>query len=365
MAKHNAANTRIKRGYFDYLKHAQRRDEASIDQVARALTQFEQSTGHKDFKKFHIKQAVAFKTKLSEQKNAKTGKPLSRATVHSTLSVLRAFFNWLADKPGYKSRIGYSDADYFNLSEKDVRIAKAKREKPVPTLDQVHHVIATMPTRSDIEKRNRALIALALLTGARAAALASLKMKHIDLNEGCIDQDAREVNTKNSKTFKTWFCPVGGDALQIVTDWVEHLREQLLWGDDDPLFPKTLVGVGGQGGFEALGLAREHWSGTGSIRTIYKRAFEAAGFRYYNPHCFRHSLARLGGQICPTIEHYKAWSQNIGHENVQTTLMTYGKVPEEKQAELIRGLGEGQAESEEAQITAIVAETMRRMRQVR
>jgi len=36
MPKHNAANTRIKREYFDYLKEAQRRDDSSIDQVAKA-----------------------------------------------------------------------------------------------------------------------------------------------------------------------------------------------------------------------------------------------------------------------------------------------------------------------------------------
>lgn len=93
----------------------------------------------------------------------------SRATVHSTLSALRAFFIWLAGQPGYKRRIAYCDADYFNLSEKDVRIAKASRDKPVPTLDQVHHVLGKMPAGTDIEKRNRALIALALLTGARGA----------------------------------------------------------------------------------------------------------------------------------------------------------------------------------------------------
>ena len=33
----------------------------------------------------------------------------------------------------------------------------------VPTLDQVHRVLATMPARTDVETRNRALIALALL----------------------------------------------------------------------------------------------------------------------------------------------------------------------------------------------------------
>ena len=361
MAKHNAQNTRIKREYFDYLKHAQRRDEASIDQVAKAIARFEEATGFKDFKKFHREQAKAFKTKLSAAKNEHTGKPLARATVHSTLSTLRAFFIWLAGQPGYKSKIEYSDADYFNLSEKEVRIAKATREKPVPTPEQVHHVLATMPAESDIELRNRRRISLPSLTGARAAALASLKLKHIDLEQGCIYQDAREVNTKNSKTFTTWFCPVGGEALQIVTDWCEHLRKDLLWSEDDPLFSKTQIGLGEQGGFQALGLSREHWSGTGPIRAIYKDAFGAAGLPYYNPHCFRHALARLGEQICPTIEAFKAWSQNIGHEKMLTTLTSYGTVPAAKQAELIKGLGEGKQESEEERIAAIVAETMRKM----
>lgn len=347
MPKHNAQNTRIKREYFHYLKEARRRDEQSIDHVAKAISRFEVATGHKDFKRFHREQAVAFKKRLDGEKNARTGKPLARATVHAILSTLREFFIWLAQQPGYKSRIAYSDADYFNLSEKDVRVAKATREKPRPTLDQVHHVLATIPAGTDIEKRNRALIALALLTGARGAALGSLKLKHIDLVQACVHQDAREVRTKGAKTFTTWFCPVGGNALQIVTDWCEHLRTRLLWGEDDPLFPKTLVGLGDQGGFQAIGLAREHWSGTGPIRAIYRDAFAAAGLPYFNPHCFRHALAQLGEQICPTIEAFKAWSQNIGHERMLTTLTSYGTVPAAKQAALIRGLGHGQTNGED------------------
>ena len=30
--------------------------------------------------------------------------------------------------PGYKSRLQYSDAEYFNLSDKDTRVATAQRE---------------------------------------------------------------------------------------------------------------------------------------------------------------------------------------------------------------------------------------------
>ena len=360
MANHNAANTRIKREYFDYLKEAMRRDEASIDQVAKALARFEAATGHKDFKKFHREQAKAFKHRLDDEKNARTGKSLARATVHSTLSALRAFFIWLAGQPGYKSKIAYADADYFNLSEKEVRIAKAVRDKPVPTLEQVHHVLSTMPAGSDIEKRNRALIALALMTGARGGALASLNLKHIDLVQGSVFQDARDVRTKGSKTFTTWFCPVGGEALQIFTDWCDHLRTQLLWGEDDPLFPKTLIGLGGQGGFQALGLAREHWSSTGPIRTIYKVAFAAAGLPYFNPHCFRDALVQLGERLCTTPEQFKAWSQNIGHERVLTTLTSYGKVPAARQAELIRGMARPEEDNDDAQMAAIIAEAMRK-----
>ena len=73
----------------------------------------------------------------------------------------------------------------------------------MPTLEQIRYVISTMPSATDIERRNRTLIAFELLTGARDGAIASLKLKHIDLIEGKVEQDAREVKTKFRKTFAT------------------------------------------------------------------------------------------------------------------------------------------------------------------
>lgn len=340
MAKTNAANARIKRDYFQYLKEAKRRDEASIDAVAKALARFEESNGHKDFKNFHREQAVAFKRKLDAQTAVRTGKPLSRATVNSTLATLRAFFVWLAGQPGYKKKITYADADYFNLAEKDVRIAKAVRVKAFPSLEQVHRVLSTMPTDSDIALRNRALVAFALLTGARDGALASFRLKHVDLVAGRVDQDARDVRTKASKTFSTWFFPVGGDALAIVQDWCHHLRETLLWGDDDPLFPATCLGLGESGGFVAVGLRRDGWHSAGPIREIFRAAFELAGLPYFNPHSFRDTLVQLGERSCQTVEAFKAWSQNLGHDRVMTTLTSYGTIAPHRQGELIRAMAD-------------------------
>ena len=213
MAKHNAANTWIKREYFQYLREAMRREKTSIDAVAKALARFDDANGHKDFRKFHREQAVAFKRKLHVEIAVRTGKLLSRATVNKTLSMLRAVFIWLAGQPSYKLKIVYGDADYFNMPDKDVRIANATRQRPVPTLEQINRVLASMPAGTDIELRNRALVAFAILTGAR------------------------------------------------------------------------------------------------------------------------------DGATCTTPEAFKAWSQNLGHEHVLTTLTSYGTVAPYRQAELIRSLG--------------------------
>jgi len=342
MTKHNASNERIKHNYFEFLKHAKRQNESTVDGAAKALDRFEEHTGWRDFKTFHIQQAISFKKKLVEQKSKKSGKELSKATLHSTLSYLKRFFEWLADKPGYKSRFQYSDAEYFNLSDKDRRIATVQREQKAPTLEQVKHVISSMPAIRDIELRNRALIAFTLLTGARDSAIASMKLKHVDLIEGCANQDAREVQTKFSKTFNTFFFPVGDEISRIVAEWVAYLREQKLWGNDDPLFPATHVGLGPTRQFEVLGLEPSHWSSASPIRKIFREAFIRAGLPYFNPHSFRNTLVQLGEEICKSPEQFKAWSQNLGHEKVLTTFVNYGEVACQRQGQIIRDLAKPQ-----------------------
>jgi hypothetical protein len=73
---------------------------------------------------------------------------------------------------------------------------------------------------------------------------------------GKVDQDAREVATKRAKTFPTYFFPVGEDIRAIVAEWVDFLRHKKLWGDDDPLFPATEVGIGETGRFGPVAASR-------------------------------------------------------------------------------------------------------------
>lgn len=252
------------------------------------------------------------------------------------MTALKRFFIWLAGQPGYKSRISYSDAEYFNRSTKETRIAKATRPARVPAVEQIRHVIQTMPAAADIERRDRALIAFTILTGARDGAIASFELRHINLAEGRIDQNAREVQTKFSKSFVTTFFPAGDDIRAVVADWAVYLRTEKLWGLDDPLFPATKVAVGDNLRFGAAGLDRKHWSSAVPIRGIFKAAFAAAGLPCFNPLSFRKTLALLGGQKCKTPEEYKAGAPNLGHEHVLATFRSYGDVSGYRQVEIMR-----------------------------
>jgi integrase len=336
---HHPENERIKRRYFDHLRHARCLSDASIDPVAQAINRFEAYTGHRDFKRFHVEQAKGFKRALAEQLNLRTREPLSKATLHSIVTALKAFFQWLSREPGYRSRLNYSDAEYFNLSEKETRIAKARRQQAVPSIEQILHLIQNMPARTDLERRDKALIAFTLLSGARDRAIASMKLKHVNIEASSILQDAREVMTKFSKTFTSTFFPVGEEFREIVVRWVQYLRTEMLWGPDDPLFPATRIELGPDRAFRAAGLLRKAWSNADAIRRIFKEACASAGLPYFNPHSFRHALVALGQERCRTPEEFKAWSQNLGHEGVLTTFTNYGEVGPQRQADIIRALG--------------------------
>jgi integrase len=338
MTTHNPANERIKRRYFEYLREAKKCSEQTVDGAAKAVHRFESDTNFRDFKAFRIEQAIAFKRHLSEQKAERSGNPFSKATLYSTLMHLKSFFSWLAGQPGYRSRITYSDCEYFNLSEKDTRVATARRQQKFPTVEQIKHVVASMPSLTELQRRNRALIAFTLLTGARDRAIASMKLKHIDVVEKTVTHDAREVKSKFSKTFTTFFFPVGNELFAVFLDWVRYLRQEKLWSNDDPLFPATRVVVGASRQFEASGLECAHWSSAAPIRLIFREAFAKASLPYFNPHSFRNTLVKLGEELCRTAEEFKSWSQNLGHEKALTTFLSYGEVACHRQGEIIRNL---------------------------
>ncbi len=337
MTKYNPKNERIKKEFYDYLKESKGRDNKTLDQVRNSIFRFEEYTKFKDFLTFRKEQAIGFKKHLAKQKTKRTNEAMSKSTLLHISTNLKQFFIWLSDQKGFE-KIKLTEIDYFNLLENDIAIAKAKRFKNFPTLEQIKKVIFSLPANTEIEKRNQAIIAFIILTGARDSAVASLKIKHLDTYQKSITQDPSDgVKTKFGKLIYTKFFPVGDDVEQIIIDWVKYLKEVKLYGDNDPLFPRTKLAHNKNFAFEAQGLEPIFWKTTTQIREIFKTSFEKCQLPYFNPHSFRDTLSMIGKRTC-TIEQFQAWSQNLGHSKMSTSIDDYGNISTHRQFELIDGI---------------------------
>ena len=342
MAKYCPENEKVKRDYAFFLETAEGKQSVTVDAVLKAIQRFEISTGFKPFKKFHVAQIRAFRATLAEE-TTPGGKPLSAATITSTLKHLRAFFLWLSREPGFRQAVNSNDTLYFTPTEQDRRIAGARRERPVASVEDIKATLAAMPSASHVQQRDRALLAFALLSGARDGALASFRLKHVNLAARSIFHDGREVHTKGRKTFTSTFFPVGPEPEPIFADYLHMLKSDLGFGPDDPLFPSTAIGHDADRGFAVQGLTRDCWSTTQPIRRIFGETFAAAGLPSYNPHSLRKTLVLLGERMCRTPEEWKSWSQNLGHESEATTFLGYGEVPYHRQAEIMAALAKPRA----------------------
>jgi len=109
------------------------------------------------------------------------------------------------------------------------------------------------------------------------------------------------------------------------------------------IFPATEMGQDANREFQAVGIVRSGWSTTQPINAVFRRAFVTAGLPYYNPHSLRDMLVRHAMSLNLSVEELKAWSQNLGHSDVTTTLTSYGTIPDHRQGELIRATRAGSA----------------------
>lgn len=199
------------------------------------------------------------------------------------------------------------------------------------------HAFQAMPSQTEFQRRDKAMFAFVMLTGARDGAAASLRLKHVNLIDGYVFFDGREVKTKNGKTFKTTFFPVEAVYLECFNDWVTYLREVKLFGPQDALFPKPkreLV----NGKFSFGELSRETYTNASKLYQVIKTAFAVTQQPPYTPHSIRKTLTKMMDDLDLNLEQQKAWSQNLGHENFATTMNAYFPVSQERQAEVMRTL---------------------------
>ena len=335
MIKANVRNEKVKRRYFRWLKEAAGFSSSTIDSIEGAICKYEEFSGYADLGAFSESRAVGFKRWLDKRPDRT--RAISTTTKYHLLRHLQSFFKWLATQPGFKSKIDLDAISYLSLDKKSVREALSPRPRKFPSLSDVERLAESIAGEGEIERRDRAIISLLLLSGMRYTAVCTLSLGCFDEGQLTISQDPKlGVKTKNGKAIFTRLFPFSRKLLRHVLDWVTYLREIRGWSPTDPLFPRTHIRQA-EGGlsFVVDGVEPVFWSGGNSIRDIIKSRSQTAGLPYYNPHAFRYAAVHLASQFCTTPEQFKAVSQNLGHEHVATTLKTYGMLDTPRAHEVI------------------------------
>lgn len=304
--EHNASIVYL---YQGELKHGKGYHPKTVDGILRHIWQFERRTSSVDFRLVTRKMIEDFKDELIGRAEKSGREGLSASTIVHTFGDLKAFFAWLSTQDGYKRSITARIYNHFNSTRHLVELAGAAAQKFVPSSDEIRKVLAGMPSETPAQRRDRAIIAALFLFGVRDGALVSLRLKHVDIDCRQLFQDAREVNTKFSKTSVVDWFPVGDDMECTVTDWIAKLRSMGAQ-DDALLFPKTPF---------------KPWIGCHNVefnvptskkqvREVLRKATAAAGIPYFKPHAVRSTVAKLCDEWATSLRDMKALSQNLGHE---------------------------------------------------
>ncbi|MFA5095685.1 MAG: site-specific integrase [Candidatus Paceibacterota bacterium] len=337
-------NELVKRQFYGHLKNAKGFSPKTIDCFEKAIWLWEDFTGKADFANFNKTKAEEFKEWLKSKKKVHSEGEVSLSFCYGNLRHLKTFFEWLSKQSGYKSKINQTAIDYLNLTMGEIRTATQPRNGEYPALEDIKSVIEHITGKSEVEMRDKALISLTFLTGARIAAIISLSMQCFDKKNLTIHQDpTMGVWTKNSKNITTAIVPFSyKEPLNYFLEWFDYLEKDKKFQPTDPIFPATKRenGADNLSYYSSGKVEPTFWKNTTSPRKIFEKRFAQAGIKYYHPHTFRHLLVKEISKLPLTEEQKKAFSQNLGHENMGTTFGSYGygRINDERQIEIIRNI---------------------------
>jgi integrase len=333
-------NEKIKRKYWAWLRGPEGMSELSIRAVENAIGKYEDSTKYEDFALFSPKKAGMFKKYLATNISSRSGITLGLTSRYYILRHVERFFAWLSSQPGYKSRISSNDAMYLKLSKNDRRQALSPKMPKYPSLEQVK-TLCSFPIDTEIDQRDRALIAFTALTGMRDKAIVTLSMRCYEQESKLVKQlPSMGVETKFRKDIYTTLLPIDTDLLKYFEKWYTYLQTEKKFGLDNPIFPTTEVGLIGPNhhAYEAKGISKLFWSSAEPMRGIFRRRSKQVGIPYFYPHTFRHFVTAETEKHLSTPEQMKALSQNLGHEHIATTYRSYGAIDPGRVNEVVRSI---------------------------
>lgn len=341
--KYNADNEVVKYNFLKHLEHTQDgKDQKTVKQFANAIFEFEFANGFKDFRKYNLDWAIAFKDHLNDKRNKQTGQNISKSYLLHYVSHVRQFLFWIQDNVKEYAKIKKTDIDYMHVRRNEKNQARATN---LPDSHNITDIIATirkMPEKTELEKRNKAIISLFVLTTPRISSLQEARLERIkymeDYKSWVFEQDPRLQSTKKAQCITSFFIGQVEDLIANVINWKNHLETKGRKGKDY-LFPKIMPSFN-KSGEPVMEIGRDYIQSQTIIRGVVKQAFESNRLKYIKPHNFRHSLSRHvrkgDGNVTDTLI---ALAENMGQKNGYSTLVTsYAGDPLKNRAKLMKAI---------------------------
>lgn len=327
-AQYNPANERVKYNYRRHLSAIGKKDEKTILSALQKIRDFEIFIKFESFCIFNDQIAGDYIKWLLNQDEA-----LSLSYINDAIRNLKDFLNWLERQRGYRSKLNYNQIEYLSLTNNQRKTAKAIRYQKAYTFETILDVIRSMPAQSVKNKRDKAIVSMQALCTLRISELRTAKIGNLIKEDGryFIDATPKDMHTKFAKSRQVVFIPLGEDIIDNVINWYGFLKS-IGFKDHEPLFPVIDNKFNMQNLLEQ-NLTHEGIKSDGTIRNIFKKAFEAAEEGYINPHSFRKTLARFAQHQNPAF--LNAVRQNLGHSSINTTLNSYGQLSHYDQRKII------------------------------
>jgi integrase/recombinase XerD len=135
---------------------------------------------------------------------------LAAASIKLEIVALKIFFRWLATR----NRIPRDPADVITLPRLERYLPETLNEPDIERL------LAAVDTTKPLGLRDRAMLELLYASGLRASELVGARLENLDLDHGVI-----RVTGKGSKTR---IVPVGGQAREAITTYLDRERPELV-----------------------------------------------------------------------------------------------------------------------------------------
>lgn len=337
--RYNAINELVKYKFFEQLEHSKNgKDPKTVDQYAYALHEFEVATDFRDFRKYDHEWAIMFKHHLNDKRNPRTGAHISKSLHMHYIRYVREFLKWLKDNVRDYEKLKQSHIDYLYVTRNDANKARATNYQESHDVADILSTIRKMPESTELERRNKAILSLCLLTTPRMSSLLTARIGSIKLfkeyNAWAFVQDPRHQNTKYSKKITAFFIGKSDDIIQNILNWRDYLIDKG-FTDKDYLFPKIMPSFKQDNAFVMI-LTKEPIQSQSQIRKAIKVAFAENSLPYRKQHSFRHSIARKLKMGDNATARLIALGENYGHKGGMSTLVaSYGGDYLKEQAEIL------------------------------